>query len=51
MLYLKKIKEFGTYEEQLIKVSEDKEIERINKQLKKQSKKQNKKQKQHIDDF
>jgi len=48
---LKKIKEFGTYQEQLIKESKDKEIERINKQLKKQSKKQVKKQRQNINDF
>ena len=42
---LKKIKEFGTYEEQLIIESEAKEIERLSKQLNKQSKKQAKKQK------
>lgn len=52
---LKKINEFGTYEGQLIKESEDKEIDQINKQLKKQNKKQNKKQikkqKQNINDF
>lgn len=48
---LKKIKEFGTYEEQLIKESEDKEMERIDKQLKKQSKKKGKKQKETMYDF
>jgi hypothetical protein len=43
---LKKINEFGTYEEQLIKVAEMKELDKINKQNKKQSKKQSKKQNQ-----
>jgi len=43
---LKKINEFGTYEEQLIKEAEMKELDKINKQNKKQSKKQSKKQNQ-----